>query len=158
MISVAIVALLLSLPGPLVELGAMLGSIMAVLVLVPAGLAPAGRRVWVASWALALHQVVILTWLGCWRATLIRQPLGPTDNSDYLNLILELPYILLVLSLFYVPLLTLSGLVVIAIGSPRLPLTQDQLLLTLATMVLCWMLTLALLAADPFQLYDWVRD
>jgi hypothetical protein len=154
MVAVAIVAILLSLPPEAFELVGFFGTILVVMILVPAGIAPSGRRIEAASWSLALHPLLLLVWLWVWRLTAFRQPLYPKDHSLHHSVILETPYIMAGLSLFYLPIFIVLGWASAALGVPRRFVPRSPLMLLPIT----WLTTLAVLAWDPFELLVWVRD
>ncbi len=153
MAAVLVAALLLSLPGPLIAVGGIIGATLAVVTLVPAGLAPRGRRVEAASWGFILHPLVLLAWLQAWRLCYFRGPLGYRDQSTMLSVVLEIPYLLAILSLGYAPAVALLGCIALACDYRRWLDTARFL-----AYLLIWMTTVLILAADPFDLYDWVRD
>jgi hypothetical protein len=160
MVAVAIVAILLSLPTPALVLIGIFGTILAVMVLAPAGIAPPRRRIEAACWSFALHPLLILVWLLLWRFTVIRQPLYSTDNSPLYGVILEIPYIMAVLSLLYLPIFAVLGWISSALGFPRRLVSEwrDSLSLIFILAPIIWLVTFLTLLADPFELYVWVRD
>ena len=101
MAAVAVVAVLLSLPPLGLLLSSALLVVVGLLILLPAAVAPLGHRVGVAYWAMALHPLMFLAWLGIWRFVLDTRPLGPTDDSWYLTLSLGIPYFLSWFSHYY---------------------------------------------------------
>jgi hypothetical protein len=149
MVVIAVVAFLLSLPTAAVEFLLLFMTIPA-LILVPASLAPSGRRIEAAYWAMTIHPLVFLAWLAAWRSLGIRQPLRATDKYV---IILEIPYVLAYLSRFYLPILAAFGLTSAAYRFPRLSLSTPLLFVPIV-----WLTTLVVLMRDPFELAVWVWD
>lgn len=153
MAAVAIVAILLSLPTAAVAVIGFFGAILAIMILIPAGLAPPGRRIRAASWSLALHPLLLLGWLSVWRLTAIPQPLYPGDDSLLYHVVLEIPYIMAILSLFYLPIFAVLGWTSAALG-----FLQRFDFKPLLFLPMTWLTTLVILVWDPFKLFVWVRD
>jgi hypothetical protein len=149
MIVIAVVAALLSLPTTAVQIGLLFMTVPA-LILIPAGLAPPGRRIEAAYWALSLHPLVFLAWLSAWRSFAIRQQLYPSDK--YL-LTLDLPYFLASLSRFYLPIFAVFGW---GLASCFFP--QRQVSKPLLVVPIVWLTTMVVLMWDPFELSVWAWD
>ena len=153
MIAVAGVALILAMPRPMFEgVKALLvvAAVPAVVILTATALAPRGRRSVVASWATVLHPLGILIWLESWRLTWFRQLPIPPGDSLLLSVTLEIPYVVAFLSVVYLLVMFLIGLIAV-FGAFRL----DWLLQAVAIPVV-WVTTWMTLDADPFRLKDWV--
>jgi hypothetical protein len=148
MVVVAGVACLLSLPSPIVQL-VLLVSIPVVLILGPAWVAPHGRRVEVAFWALALHPLLLLAWLSVLRRPGHCPPLYPSDNDA----LLEWPFFVAWLSRFYQPAFAALGGVAVAIWFPQRSVSKPLVALPIA-----WLTTVVVLAWDPFKLWIWAWD
>lgn len=153
---VAIVAVLLQFPRS--PIGFFV-QCLAVILLLPAVVAPAGRRVEAAYWSLALHPMLFLiylhlVWMAAW-CLLGHRPLP----SDYPNvtratrLLLDLPYVSVRLSVFYVPVLAALGCALAAICFPRPTVYRP-----LRVVPLAWLATAVAMSLDPFQVLPWFWD
>jgi hypothetical protein len=153
MAAVAVVAVLLSLPIPLLFLLVLPASAAVAIILVSAALAPRGRRVEAAYWALAVHPMAILAWLAVWRFFLDPRTLQPKDEGWYFALTLSYPYFMALLSLWNLPLL-LAFAVPLALNQFAGRRLAIPLLLTL----IVWFSTAAVLERDPFRVSIWFWD
>jgi hypothetical protein len=153
MATVAVVAIFLTLPSPVLLLCLVVGLVAGVFVLLPAALAPRGRRVEVAYWAMALHPLIFLAWLSIWRFLLDPRQLLPADGGWYFTLTLEIPYLLAWLSYYYLWLFFAVGAVV---GFIRL--TERIVLRPLLILLAVWLMTLIVLSCDPWGMRDWFWD
>jgi hypothetical protein len=152
MAGVAALAVLLSLPTPVPQLLLLPGTVAA-LILVPTALAPRGRRVEVAYWAMALHPLVFLAWLALWRCLVDARQLYPMHRGWYFTVTLELPYFLAFLTRWYLlALLAIAGIV----AAPR-P-TGRALAIPLMLMIVVWFSTALVVEWDPFEVGDWFWD
>jgi len=147
MVAVVVVACVLSMPGhgQFVAIVAMVSSILAILILCPAWLAPPGRRVEAAFWAPALHPLLILGWLLALRPPGHCPPLYQYDERPILSWLFLLAW----LSRYYMPV----GWVVGAFWFPRRSVFKPLVALPVA-----WLTTMVVLAWDPFELQPWVWD
>jgi hypothetical protein len=149
MIAVLVVAILLSLPY-LVRVCLMLSMpMLAIMVLVPAVIAPAGRRIEAVFWAMALHPLVFLVWLSALRFPGHCPPLHINEK----NMFLSWPWLWAYSSRFYLPFLGVLGWALAANCSPRRPLMKPLLALPIV-----WLTTLVVLMWDPFEVQDWFWD
>jgi hypothetical protein len=146
--AVATVAILLSLPAAASFL-IMLVLLPAVLILVPAALAPPERRVEVAYWAMALHPLLFLAWLSAWRFLVNPGQIHPEDYAWPHSLIV-VPYALLLLSRFYLPIMGGLGAVLSANRFSGRSLARPLLVLPVV-----WLTTLFVLGRDPFAILYW---
>ncbi len=140
MASVAALAVLLALPTPILTL-LLLPAIVAALILLPTALAPRGRRIEVAFWAMALHPLVFLAWLAAWRFLLDPRTLYPRDSGWYFTFILETPYFLAFVSRWYL-------MAFLAIGGPiaAIRFAGRPLGIPLVMMIVVWFSTGAVMA------------
>lgn len=118
-------------------------------VVLPTALAPRSHRVEVAYWAMALHPLMFLAWLGIWRFLLDPRPLRPTYGGWYLMLTLEVPYFFAWLSSYY-----LWAFVPVAafVGTGRDParIAVRPLLVLMAA----GLMTRIILICDPLRMSD----
>ncbi len=149
MIAVLISAILLSLPIGMLEFLAISATIVAIMILIPMGLAPPGRRFEAAYWAMALHPLAFLIWLWAWRLPGYRPSLGPT----YVDPFLEWPRVLAFLSRFYHP---IAGALGWLLAEYRFQ--ERSVVKPLAVLPIVWLTTIGVLESDPFELRSWVLD
>lgn len=153
MAAVAVVAVLLSLPAPVLVLLVLPAVIVAAMILVPSALAPCGRRIEAACWAMALHPLAFLAWLAAWRFVLDPRTLYPRDGGWYFTMTLQAPYFLALVSRWYLP-----ALLTIATPLGLNHRAWRRLVIPLLTMVVVWSTTWAVLNWDPFQMWYWFWD
>jgi hypothetical protein len=153
MIAVLVAAILLSLPIAGLVVLASLTTILAIMIFAPAGVAPPGRRVETAYWAMALHPLALLAWLSALRIPGHCPILYDQDKGLLFGQFLEVPYILAYLSLYYLPILGIVGGAVAVYCFPRPTLVKPLL-----PVPITWMTTWVVLMWDPFELQSWVWD
>jgi hypothetical protein len=153
---VAFVAILLSFPRSPV---ALFVQSLAVIILVPAGIAPTGHRIETAYWAMVLHPPLFvvylhLIWVATW-CSLGHRPL-PLDYpkiSRYSQLLLDVPYVTAHLSVFYLPVFAFLGWAFAARCRPR-----PSVLKPLKVLPVAWLTTLVAVKWDPFNTLAWFWD
>ena len=152
MVAVAALAFVLALPAA-AQFLLMLAAIPAAMILLPTALAPHPRRVEVAYWAIALHPLAFLAWLSLWRFVLDPRTLLPRDRGSYFILTLEVPYLLALLTRWYL-------LLLLAIAGPLATgrFAGRPLAVPLLLLVVVWFSTWAVLDWDPFKVMDWFWD
>jgi hypothetical protein len=153
MVAVAVIAILLSLPPAVVMLFGFYGTILVAIILAAAAVARSGRRIEAAYWASALHPLLILVWLSAWRLFAFPQNLGPADHTPLFDVILSMPYVMAVLSLFYLPVVAFLVRATAALHSCRQSVSEALLIVPIV-----WLTTLLVLLTDPFKLFVWMRD
>ncbi len=149
MVVVAIVAILLSVPIAAVECFAFYMPILLVLILVPAAVAPSGRRIEAGYWAMAIHPLLLLVGLAAWRAFWPQSLLYPKDRT----LFNTTPYFMAYLSRFYLPIFAILGLALAAYRSSR-----RSVFISLLVLPITWITTLIVLTWNPFDLFDLFWD
>jgi hypothetical protein len=148
MAAVAVLAILLSLPSA----ASLLSVVIAALVLLPTALAPRGHRVEVAYWAMALHPLVLLAWLGACRFLLDPRPLRSIEGGWYVALTLEVPYALALLSHYYLWVLFAVGGIVGAVAG----LSERTFVRPLLALLAIWLTTRIVVWSDPFEMSNWL--
>ena len=79
--------------------------VLGLVVIIPAAIAPPGRRLEAASWACSLQPAVVLsylyaTWVTAW-CVLGHCPRPSLDDPKYISPVVEVPFVMFAVSLFY---------------------------------------------------------
>jgi len=153
MVAIAVLAIILSMSAGTTEFLVFFFTILVLIILVPAAIAPSGRRIETAYWAMALHPLLLLVWIAAWRLPGRRAQLYPHDKDLLHALQLTIPYFVAYLSRFYLPIFGFIGWASAKRWFPRRSLSEPLMFLPIT-----WITTLVVLIWDPFELQDWFWD
>lgn len=153
---VAFVGILLSFPR---SPEALLVQSLAVIILVPAGIAPTGHRIETAYWAMVLHPPLFvvylqLIWVATWCFLGHRPlPLEYPKVSRYTQILLDVPYVTAQLSVFYLPVFAVLGWAFSARCFPR-----ESVLKPIRVLPVAWLTVSFAVMCDPFSILAWFWD
>jgi hypothetical protein len=131
---------------------------LALVVIIPAAIAPSGRRLEVASWASSLQPAVLVsymyaTWLTAW-CVLGHCPRPSLDDPKSISPVVEVPYVMFGFSIFYGWMIcACSGLVLSVVCAVRRSNPRPLLALPFA-----WVAGYIALISDPFGVLYWYMD
>jgi hypothetical protein len=154
MVAVAFIAVLLAWLDPRAAV-ALIG--LGLVVIIPAAIAPSGRRIEIASWASALQPAIILlylyaTWITAWCA-LGHRPRPSLDDPKFISPIVEVPYVMFAFSLFFGWLIcACTGLLLAVICCARRSTSP------LVAVLLAWLAGYLALMWDPLDVLYWYMD
>ncbi len=131
---------------------------LGLVILIPAAIAPPGRRLEAASWACSLQPVVMLfylyaTWVTAW-IVLGHCPRPSLDDPKHIGPVVEVPYVMFVFSFLYGWVICLcAGLLLTAVCCARRSDPRPLLALPFA-----WLAGYVVLVLDPLRVLDWFLD
>jgi hypothetical protein len=131
---------------------------LALVVIIPAGIAPPGRRIEAASWASALQPAIMVlylyaTWATAW-VVLGHCPRPSLDDPKYISPIVEVPYVMFAVSLIVGWLICVcTGLVLASICCAR-----RSTIGPLAAVICAWLAGYLALKWDPLGVLYWYLD
>jgi hypothetical protein len=131
---------------------------LGLVVIIPAAIAPPGRRLEAASWASSLQPAVVLfylyaTWATAW-CVLGHCPRPSLDDPKYISPVVEVPYVMFAFSIFYGWLICAgTGLLLTAVCSARRSNPRPLVALPFA-----WLLGYIALMFDPLGVLYWYMD
>jgi hypothetical protein len=154
MVAVAITGVLLALLEP----GAVLALIgFALAVIIPAAIAPPGRRIEAASWGSLLQPAVVLlylyaTWATAW-CVLGHCPRPSIDDPKYISPIVEVPFVMFAFSFFCVWVICAgTGMLLTAICLAR------RSTFFILAVPFAWLAGYLALMWDPLGVLNWYMD
>jgi hypothetical protein len=155
MVAVALLAVLLAWIHPYGVIG-LAG--MALVVIIPAVLAPPRRRLEVASWASSLQALMPLvylyaTWITAW-CVLGHRPRPYLDDPKWFSEVVIVPYLMCSVSLvFGSPICLGTGLLLAVICSARRRIHSPLMILPVA-----WLTAYVIFRWDPLSVFYWYID
>jgi hypothetical protein len=158
MVAVAISAVLLFLLTRIHVLVVVAVTGMALVVVIPAALAPRGRRLEVAGWAASFQPFMVLvylyaTWITAW-CVLGHRPRPSLDDPKSISPIVDVPRALFYCSLeFGAPISLVTGLILAGACYARRSAVSPLLILPFA-----WLAAYAVLVWDPLRVAFWYMD
>jgi hypothetical protein len=131
---------------------------LGLVVIIPAAIAPPGRRLEAASWASSLQPAVVLfylyaTWVTAW-CVLGHCPRPSLDDPKYISPVVEAPYVMFAFSLFYGWVIcACTGLLLTAVCCARRSNPRPLVVLPFA-----WLAGYVALMFDPLGVLYWYMD